>query len=146
MERRYSGSRGLPEDRPSNRTGSKGNSCPLHPRQWLPVVERALTGTSRGTNAESDRKSTRLNSSHLGISYAVFCLKKKTALARHPRSVARLRPVCLPRRNSGRATQTHDPRSSEQKNETSCANICFFFNGTGPPGILPPSPAARLPI
>src|SRR5262245_64675361 len=26
---------------------------------------------------ERDRKSTRLNSSHLGISYAVFCLKKK---------------------------------------------------------------------
>src|SRR5258705_6723361 len=30
-----------------------------------------------------DRKSTRLNSSHLGISYAVFCLKKKTILADH---------------------------------------------------------------
>src|SRR5262245_63921803 len=28
-----------------------------------------------------DRKSTRLNSSHLGISYAVFCLKKKTQRA-----------------------------------------------------------------
>src|SRR5258705_5782794 len=27
---------------------------------------------------DRDRKSTRLNSSHLGISYAVFCLKKKT--------------------------------------------------------------------
>src|SRR5262245_65615647 len=27
-----------------------------------------------------DRKSTRLNSSHLGISYAVFCLKKKTQI------------------------------------------------------------------
>src|SRR5436853_5947052 len=27
--------------------------------------------------ATEDRKSTRLNSSHLGISYAVFCLKKK---------------------------------------------------------------------
>src|SRR5262245_63259807 len=27
--------------------------------------------------ADEDRKSTRLNSSHLGISYAVFCLKKK---------------------------------------------------------------------
>src|SRR5437899_7944415 len=27
---------------------------------------------------QRDRKSTRLNSSHLGISYAVFCLKKKT--------------------------------------------------------------------
>src|SRR5262245_64943072 len=30
-----------------------------------------------GTPARLDRKSTRLNSSHLGISYAVFCLKKK---------------------------------------------------------------------
>src|SRR2546426_7817440 len=30
-----------------------------------------------GTLAPSDRKSTRLNSSHLVISYAVFCLKKK---------------------------------------------------------------------
>src|SRR5256885_5710688 len=30
-----------------------------------------------------DRKSTRLNSSHLVISYAVFCLKKKTFLALH---------------------------------------------------------------
>src|SRR5436853_3148042 len=29
-------------------------------------------------DARQDRKSTRLNSSHLGISYAVFCLKKKT--------------------------------------------------------------------
>src|SRR5258705_925425 len=30
------------------------------------------------TPRSGDRKSTRLNSSHLGISYAVFCLKKKT--------------------------------------------------------------------
>src|SRR5258705_4788298 len=30
-----------------------------------------------GFDATIDRKSTRLNSSHLGISYAVFCLKKK---------------------------------------------------------------------
>src|SRR5438477_3629198 len=29
----------------------------------------------------SDRKSTRLNSSHMSISYAVFCLKKKKTLA-----------------------------------------------------------------
>src|SRR5258705_8106780 len=38
-------------------------------------------GTGAGQAAEQearDRKSTRLNSSHLGISYAVFCLKKKT--------------------------------------------------------------------
>src|SRR5438045_7799853 len=32
----------------------------------------------QGRIRERDRKSTRLNSSHLGISYAVFCLKKKT--------------------------------------------------------------------
>src|SRR5258705_3971942 len=33
---------------------------------------------ARGADgARADRKSTRLNSSHLGISYAVFCLKKK---------------------------------------------------------------------
>src|SRR3712207_8335853 len=31
-----------------------------------------------------DRKSTRLNSSHANISYAVFCLKKKTAFKSHP--------------------------------------------------------------
>src|SRR5262245_64626458 len=31
----------------------------------------------RPTRRSRDRKSTRLNSSHLGISYAVFCLKKK---------------------------------------------------------------------
>src|SRR5947199_1208825 len=39
------------------------------------------TGCSRARRPEicvpGDRKSTRLNSSHLGISYAVFCLKKK---------------------------------------------------------------------
>src|SRR5207253_7168057 len=32
---------------------------------------------SRAAPARSDRKSTRLNSSHVAISYAVFCLKKK---------------------------------------------------------------------
>src|SRR5205814_8263509 len=32
---------------------------------------------NRATVDAGDRKSTRLNSSHLGISYAVFCLKKK---------------------------------------------------------------------
>src|SRR3712207_7020493 len=38
-------------------------------RQTGPVEERRISG--------SDRKSTRLNSSHANISYAVFCLKKK---------------------------------------------------------------------
>src|SRR5258705_8448544 len=37
-----------------------------------------------GLHLTTDRKSTRLNSSHLGISYAVFCLKKKKNLRRVP--------------------------------------------------------------
>src|SRR3712207_7221084 len=34
--------------------------------------------------AGGDRKSTRLNSSHANISYAVFCLKKKNSYLPHP--------------------------------------------------------------
>src|SRR3712207_7806106 len=34
-----------------------------------------------------DRKSTRLNSSHANISYAVFCLKKKTKAGRHEHNI-----------------------------------------------------------
>src|SRR5436853_2150241 len=40
-----------------------------------PVQLRRRRGVGRAL--PRDRKSTRLNSSHLGISYAVFCLKKK---------------------------------------------------------------------
>src|SRR3712207_8610780 len=36
-----------------------------------------------------DRKSTRLNSSHANISYAVFCLKKTTHLLSHPHLLCR---------------------------------------------------------
>src|SRR5437899_9267238 len=38
-----------------------------------------LAGFDASVVWRGDRKSTRLNSSHLGISYAVFCLKKKTS-------------------------------------------------------------------
>src|SRR5258705_10766381 len=53
--------------------------------------EHALDGAHEGAaaahqgaagNVQGDRKSTRLNSSHLGISYAVFCLKKKKIVER----------------------------------------------------------------
>src|ERR1039458_5109168 len=53
----------------------------------------------------SDRKSTRLNSSHLGISYAVFCLKKQNSNPFQTHSLCRFRfplggldrfPVLLP--------------------------------------------------
>src|SRR5688572_31338979 len=39
--------------------------------------EPAWKGPLHGDKSPSDRKSTRLNSSHSQISYAVFCLKKK---------------------------------------------------------------------
>src|SRR3712207_7022679 len=38
------------------------------------------TNTAGSSCSSRDRKSTRLNSSHANISYAVFCLKKKTVL------------------------------------------------------------------
>src|SRR5205814_9082547 len=39
--------------------------------------DRVVRDRRRALIDREDRKSTRLNSSHLGISYAVFCLKKK---------------------------------------------------------------------
>src|SRR3712207_8156030 len=39
----------------------------------------ALLGGAVAASSHLDRKSTRLNSSHANISYAVFCLKKKTS-------------------------------------------------------------------
>src|SRR2546428_6847470 len=47
---------------------------------WLPKGKRAMECCCLATlsiRQEKDRKSTRLNSSHDQISYAVFCLKKK---------------------------------------------------------------------
>src|SRR5690606_42094066 len=49
----------------------------LHRRHGVEI----LTGAEvAGFEDGGDRKSTRLNSSHVKISYAVFCLKKKTIL------------------------------------------------------------------
>src|SRR5215212_11118477 len=45
-------------------------------RAQMRLYHHAAWRTSR-SRTWRDRKSTRLNSSHLGISYAVFCLKKK---------------------------------------------------------------------
>src|SRR5690606_39506544 len=48
-----------------------------------------------GTAAGRDRKSTRLNSSHVKISYAVFCLKKKIHIILLLRHHASAVPSCL---------------------------------------------------
>src|SRR5437899_5758614 len=44
---------------------------------WRRSPPSTSTPTTGPSPTVRDRKSTRLNSSHLGISYAVFCLKKK---------------------------------------------------------------------
>src|SRR5437870_8284639 len=46
--------------------------------KWRPPGRRPLPEWGRRPNWRRDRKSTRLNSSHVAISYAVFCLKKIT--------------------------------------------------------------------
>src|SRR5258705_1552380 len=49
--------------------------------RWCSRPSAPERATARRRNLPTlDRKSTRLNSSHLGISYAVFCLKKKKQL------------------------------------------------------------------
>src|SRR3989454_8561783 len=48
-----------------------------------PRVAAERPGGSHGPESSQDRKSTRLNSSHLVISYAVFCLKKKKKKKRY---------------------------------------------------------------
>src|SRR5690349_24253277 len=45
---------------------------------WIPIANRA--------DDSGDRKSTRLNSSHVEISYAVFCLKKKKQKTKRKRT------------------------------------------------------------
>src|SRR5215210_8039581 len=47
--------------------------------------KREMPFSSSATSSPSDRKSTRLNSSHRCISYAVFCLKKKKSRNREER-------------------------------------------------------------
>src|SRR5256885_10206724 len=51
-------------------------SCPARKMSTI-VLKRLMVLIYRKYDVELDRKSTRLNSSHLVISYAVFCLKKK---------------------------------------------------------------------
>src|SRR5882724_8754028 len=83
-----------------------------------------------------DRKSTRLNSSHLGISYAVFCLKKKKK--NHVRTSIRSR-----RRRCSSATAT-PPKFCPLFPGRWC--FFFFFNDPPTPEISTLSLHDALPI
>src|SRR3712207_7894194 len=61
-----------------------------------------LAGAAPDVAMPRDRKSTRLNSSHANISYAVFCLKKKSS-----RYAARLPDGCGTTRHPARRQRPH---------------------------------------
>src|SRR3712207_8990144 len=60
---------------------SPANGARLVARAWVDPEFKARLLSDTKAAAREDRKSTRLNSSHANISYAVFCLKKKTELS-----------------------------------------------------------------
>src|SRR5205807_4194110 len=63
------------ENAAADRFASDEDTCdPCHPDTSTGIA----TAAANRSNPNADRKSTRLNSSHLVISYAVFCLKKKS--------------------------------------------------------------------
>src|SRR5690625_5636255 len=67
--------------RSGHRCRRPGDRLPVRPVQadHQPVRVRCA-------HRQGDRKSTRLNSSHVAISYAVFCLKKKKLKIKYPHS------------------------------------------------------------
>src|SRR5256885_5182768 len=75
----------IPEtDTPGARAAHVPEFIDLMLAEWFADDDRArfLAGLADVDERSRDRKSTRLNSSHLVISYAVFCLKKKKKIIR----------------------------------------------------------------
>src|SRR3712207_8097326 len=66
--------------RRARHVGLGGGDLPLHLRTDQPEPDAGRRRQAGGSRpADRDRKSTRLNSSHANISYAVSCLEKNTA-------------------------------------------------------------------
>src|SRR5439155_26080517 len=74
-----------PPRRPPRRRMQPRGPRARHPPRLLPrrAAQRSRVAPPPRLPHRLDRKSTRLNSSHVAISYAVFCLKKKTTTPRH---------------------------------------------------------------
>src|SRR6202521_1659136 len=106
----------------------------------------ALIMSTTQSDTARDRKSTRLNSSHLRISYAVFCLKKKEgrrrAWAHRARVIAGRGVGGRPRRapeNRARISRRRRPG----RHLPSAWLFSFFLNNRGPPELsLLPLPDA----
>src|SRR5258705_6228744 len=63
-----------------SRPGFALSPCVMAVRPNSGPPTTSVDPSSGGRASRRDRKSTRLNSSHLGISYGVFCLKKNNAM------------------------------------------------------------------
>src|ERR1039458_5343982 len=97
-----------------------------------------------------DRKSTRLNSSHLGISYAVFCLKKKKRTQRR-RTDNQSSPETVANHRKGTTRGRERPRGVSVPHQPVARPLLlvvffFFFNDTAPTEIYPLSLHDALPI
>src|SRR3712207_2732365 len=85
------------------------------------------------TLSGEDRKSTRLNSSHANISYAVFCLKKKTTKHAGPMVLpvaSALRPSLHPPFASSPYPTTSQRSSSLSCADSCCSRTSFFLSAT----------------
>src|SRR5690606_41742372 len=70
-------------DDPVDDRGRHRHHRPAHQRRACAADPRPGPRHAAPPSRSQDRKSTRLNSSHVKISYAVFCLKKKTNKSTH---------------------------------------------------------------
>src|SRR5438132_584408 len=104
-------------------------------------VQLVCPREGRRRRASPDRKSTRLNSSHTVISYAVFCLKKKKQQATQPNHAA-----ADPTKH--RLITATPPNSALPIPRTTlCFSASlFFFNDTATPEIYTLSLHDALPI
>src|ERR1039458_5686629 len=97
----------------------------------------------------TDRKSTRLNSSHLGISYAVFCLKKKKSrvnVIRGVRSLSHARRAVGGGRSRAKCAEWQSGVAPCASSTRVCVNAFFFFNDTATTEIYTLSLHDALPI
>src|SRR5256885_3534444 len=77
------------------RVGERTNALlvPNSALRYRPATDKVHPDYREEYARKRDRKSTRLNSSHLVISYAVFCLKKKKHARQHTTQAADDEPI-----------------------------------------------------
>src|SRR6202522_3728328 len=120
------------------------SKCVLQARKDAIVLSKL-----QGDSVAIDRKSTRLNSSHLYISYAVFCLKKKiqNLIFVHSSSACLTAATATVTLGERRAVHSSLFSLVDVSHAVRVSEYCFFFlNNPAPPEISPLPLHAALPI